>query len=338
MIIALCTVIVSRMVYIGVANTAFDHTIVEREQAKVLAMSGIQCALSMLDTPTEPPRSPKKWLERIIPSINRWQTITFKEDSDGFDGRIKFCISCEDGKLNLNQLYDFKKHSWISLENKNIEPIVKQLCERIEKKTHTRELFKELNDFLSKREYLLEDNTELLTKNERGNFKLLEWGKTFEKTIFYEPLQNNNTQKDKSAGAYPLYLNDIFTVWTDTPSIEPWFFSDSICALLDLPRATIGSIEEREQLINQWVNQFSMKRTWPDSWSQQLSKLYNQENNNALPSFLPTILFSNAFNPRVFSVISYGTAGQITQKVCAILERLSGSSGTFVIKRVYWIS
>ena len=51
-----------------------------------------------------------------MPTLNRWQTFELTEEIDGLDGEIKLCITCEDGKLDLNQWYDFNKKKFIGGE------------------------------------------------------------------------------------------------------------------------------------------------------------------------------------------------------------------------------
>jgi hypothetical protein len=102
MILSVLIFIVTRMFYNSSSHTAFTYTVINREKAKQLALSGVQLAIGRLSIPekteekdskispiskanqkkdTEDPN--KILLERILPTINRWETITLKETVDG---------------------------------------------------------------------------------------------------------------------------------------------------------------------------------------------------------------------------------------------------------------
>ena len=95
---------------------------IARERAEILALGGVQVAIALLTHEQEnnqdkatheknlnpnkekdPNYQDKKWLNRILPIINRWKTFNLKENIDGINGCLKVCISCEEAKLNLNR-------------------------------------------------------------------------------------------------------------------------------------------------------------------------------------------------------------------------------------------
>src|SRR5579859_3407887 len=125
MILAIAIVITTQLFNQGTVHSVYANTVVEREKAKQLALGGIQVAMSVL-TPkesseqktdetaqAEPKDEKRSQLKKLLPALNRWLTFDLKEDIDGIDGQLKICISCEQGKLNLNTIYDFKKKKFV---------------------------------------------------------------------------------------------------------------------------------------------------------------------------------------------------------------------------------
>ena len=117
-IITLLTQQLVRSVFIGYT---FSSSQLLANQARTLALGGVQLAISQLDMNNksdkkdehkkEDPKESKlkNFLTRILPNINRWQSFELKDELDGIEGQIDFCISCENGKININKAFDFKK-------------------------------------------------------------------------------------------------------------------------------------------------------------------------------------------------------------------------------------
>ena len=138
-----------------------------------------------------------------MPILNRWQTVKLDFAKDGIDGEIKICIMSEDGKINLNELYDFQKHAFVGSgkEQEELKKTLQEIFGNIKKASGTEGLFESLETFLKERDDKLRDITELLTIKAFANFK---------NDIFYTPDHQSSTGKEKK----PLYLTDIFTLWT----------------------------------------------------------------------------------------------------------------------------
>lgn len=71
-----------------------------------------------------------KFLEAFFPSLHQWQTFKLKEGVEGIDATIRICLSCEEGKINLNNIYDFKEKKF----NNGAEKFLQDIFGRIEKK------------------------------------------------------------------------------------------------------------------------------------------------------------------------------------------------------------
>ena len=345
MVLSLAVVIVTYLFNRGNTNIVYMHAMVEREKARMLALSGVQVAIAQLAqeikveqkkqagtpaTQTAPGQNTQqaggdsnivaqKLLERIVPTINRWQKFSLKESTDSIDGQIDICIVCEQGKLDINQMFDFKKHEWRG----GSKILMQQLFKLLKKE----DSFAQFEKFLKDRQYRLDDVTELLA---------IKGFETFKSHIFYMP----PTEQEKDEKMRPLYLTDLFTVWSGKQTLDPWVFSDSLCGLLGLKRALANDIEQRKKSIAGAAKNFTGTVQWDKDWNKLLNPLYEKEF-KSLPKGLDMIL-STKFEPTAFSVLSYGKVGGMVQRVVAIIEstqQLKDNvySFTVVIKKLYWI-
>ena len=55
----------------------------------------------------------KQLLKAILPVINRPQSFALKQAVDGINGTITIVLGSEEGKININKLYDFDKHKFL---------------------------------------------------------------------------------------------------------------------------------------------------------------------------------------------------------------------------------
>jgi len=327
----------------GRAFTPTARTMVEREKARLLARSGIEIAMSQLSMPDKkeqkkpdekksaaPAPEPNEKQEEtlfsfIVPRINMGQAFTLKRAIEGIQGEIGICVMCEEGKLNLNELYDPEKGELI---NKSLSKCMDALFERIQKSVGGAELSKALQKFIKDRKMPLDDVTELLKIKEFAGFK---------DHIFYEPPEKNAKKGTKS----PLYLTDIFTVWSGKNTLQPWLLSDSIRGLLDLSRAQDSTIEERQKVVAEIMKAMPKSLQWPESWNKYLKLLYGKDF-ATLPKGIE-LLLDTKFEPKIFSVICYGKVGKTTQKLFAIMERVNTASEkdkqqvNVKLRKLYWI-
>lgn len=327
----------------------FSAMIHDREKAKTLALSGVQIAIAQLAQSDEKPaggsakensagkaesaqsnnnqageaqkkNSPEKQLlSRILPTLNRWQDFELTEHNDGIDGRIQICLMCEEGKINLNQIIDFKKNTF----HGEWKVIMQEICKAIDRVAKTGDLFQAFEKIVKDAENEFNDATELITHKEFSNFK---------DVLFYQP----PTAKKQET----LYLTDIFTVWSSSDKVEPWLFSDSINGLLGLPRVEVDDIKKRKEQVEGWLKNFKEKSNWQQDWQKILQPIYGKEL-RTLPKHIDSIL-STSFAPRYFSVLVHAHVEKVTQVVYAILERNKDSQGdgtdyNVIIKKLYWI-
>jgi hypothetical protein len=344
-IIGLAVALVTYMANNGRAFTPAARMMLEREKARMLARSGIEIAMSQISLPDKqqaPPKDEKdaapiaqeKQQETlfafVVPRLNAWQTFKLTSAVEGMAGEIGVCVMSEEGKLNLNQLFDPATGTLIeSLKsNETAAACMRVLFERIEKATGGKEMLKAFEAFLKKRKTKLDDVTELLMIKEFEVFK---------DTLFYNPPDKVVPKEVKNT----IYLTDIFTIWSGKKSIQPWLLSDSMCGVLELTRAKEGAVDEKQKIVAEISKAMPESLTWPDGWNKNLKLLYGKDF-ASLPKGIE-LLLDTKFEPMIFSVICYGKVGKTTQKVFAIVERVKTSTEkdkqqlNVKLKKLYWI-
>ncbi len=319
-ILALTLAFVSMLMFLGayVANkglvfSSYSRTVINREKAAQLARGGIQLALSQIagepvvrqkDTAggqkeaqkndkksAEQPTDAKQLLKQLLPVLNKPQTFALKQSIEGINGTVAIAIGSEEGKINLNAIYDFDKHKFIGEGNAqgDMKKMVQEVFTLIKERTGA-DLFSEFE--------------------------------VFRDTVFldpFAPLRNDKKQ--------PVFLTDLFTVESARSGIEPWLLSPSLLAVMNLKRGTEKSIEDL-------LKTFKERTDWKTDWTNSLKNLYSVDY-AALPKGISS-LFTAAFEPQFFNVISVGIVGGISVRMLAIIERTKpgqdGKAGVFIRK------
>lgn len=300
-------------------------------RTQLLANSGIQIAAAQLVTFSQakkgeqapdqkaqkpkPEEQKKQFLEKLLPVLNRWQTFNLKESADGVSGTIKICIGAEDGKIDINQLWDFEKQKFIFKDNKDGEKLFEELFNRIGALTGSTNVLPALETLFKNRAYPLNDVSELLMVKE---FQV------FQNDLFYEPTADEESKK--------IYLSDIFTVASGKKGIDPWLFSHSWRTILELKLLEGGRAQA--------LKAFKMQTNWKTDWDKAFVSLY-EKNIASLPKSMD-LLLSRQFDPKLFSVLSYATIGKITTKMYALLELIETTQKNVTtieikIRKLYWL-
>jgi len=346
-----------RSVYVG---SNFIQTMVDRERAEMLVLGGLNVAMQRLqmeeqkkgqqqneqqegDDDKKKKLSPaQKWLQRNYAYMNRWYTVRLQESVDGIDAVLKICISSEHGKINVNEIFDFKKQE----VKKEYEILLSGL--EIKGKLKPGAIYKKLVEYLKKRKKKLDDITELY---EIKGFENLD--------IFYDPPKNPVKKKGKIKPNTTLALQDIFTIWSGDDKLDPLFFSDALCAIFGIRRPHANDARTLNSQFKEFIASFkeNFAHDWDKNW-QYLEPIYQDK-----PKFLDKVknIFSKQFGPKVFSVLSYGKVGQVEQKLLAIIKKIehkdnkqdqdnqgqqgekkeeeeeSASKRSFEVVRVYWL-
>jgi hypothetical protein len=319
--------------YLMQKNTIFSSvtkTMADRERARQLAQGGIQLALSQLATAAEQEKKEdakpaagkpdssadaKQFLKIMLPQLNTLQEFALKKAADGIDGKIGFAVGSEDGKLNLNLVYDFKEHKFIN-EGKpegDMKKVMQFIFAQI-KESIGADLFADFEKFMKERKYPLNDVSELLT---------IKGFDAFKDKLFWEP----GKEKQKAS----VYLADLFTVDTMQPGFDLWFLSTSLQTILGFSKPEKLNMEELLKLFKESI-------TLPQDGNTIVKSLYNADFSKIGPSITPVIRTS--FEPKLFSVLSYGTIGAVTVRLLALVERerKEGKDATgynVIIRKIY---
>jgi hypothetical protein len=309
-LIALCMFISTYVFNKGFVFVRFSHTMIEREKARQLAYGGVQLAISQLAAFEKKPEKEKKdekaaapasdgasLLKTLLPILNKPQKFTLKQPIDGINGTISITLGSEEGKININRLYDFEKHAFVGegQASGDMKKMFQELFTLIKEKNGA-DLFADFEKFLKERKYPLNDPSELLKVKGFDVFK---------QDIFYDPtMAKTRDEKDK------IFLNDVFTVASSKKEIEPWLFSNSLITLLNL---------KPEKPSEELLKNFKEQADWKNDWNKVLKPFYGVEF-NALPKTIAALL-NPAFNPQMFNVLSQATVGKVTVTLFVLLER-----------------
>lgn len=350
MIIALVVLITGVMTDVGDSYVPYMSAMEQRQQARLLAVGGIACAQSQLGRIVEPEakknepgekKAPEKkptpeleattLLKDLLPILNSWQTVELKYERDGLDGMIQFLIACEDGKLNINELFDFKAKKFKDEKkgDQSVKALLTLLLSSVEKRMKTPELVATLETILAKRGYPLNDVTELLTNAGCAGFKHFQ---------FIAPPSKGTIKSADTEKTQPFALTDLFTTHTNHMTIEPWLLSDAARRSYAIPSATTAA--DKKEVLGELLKKFKLQADWTKDWDERLKPWYNVQFNQ-LPKGT-TQFFAKTFEPRIFSVIVQATVGDSTQRLYAILERIKKSQDTktlydVAIRTFYWI-
>lgn len=334
----------------------FSRMALLREKAKCLTTGGLEIARAQLSKSFEKKQekqekqeqkeSEKKeapnavdnentmLLHTILPSLNRWQEYALTKEVDGIDGTVYVCIMSEEGKININHIYDFEKKEFTNISGHNWKELIESICTSLEKVSGSTNLFKAFEKILKERKYPFNDATELLTSPEFASFKDL---------LFFEPPSTDSSravQEQKKEKHAQLYLTDIFTVWTKQATVEPWLFSNSIAGLLGLPQAQPQESKSRKEKIGEWLKHFKQKSQWSTDWDVSMKVMYGKEL-RSLPKNIDSFM-STTFDPTFFSVLVYGQVDDVIQRVYGIMERVKHTEKDsieydVILKKLYWL-
>lgn len=321
-ILSLITLLTQQLLHMVYVGSSFIQAMSDRERAEALVIGGINIALAQLtvveDDQGDKKKQPtllqkenkkeeknpleKKLLKRLLPHLNRWQTFNLKEQIDGIDGQVKICISCEQGKININEMFDFEKQT--------IKKEYNALLQGLEIKGTFKpgEMAKKILDYLTKRKRKLDDVSELY---EIPGFNQL--------SIFYSPPSEISQKKGKFQPNSTLTLQDIFTTWTDNASIDPLMMSDSVLAMLGLRRPLAHDAQTLKEQYKKFIDAFDP--AWASDWLSNWKKVEPFLGNNTKLLKNLKDIFSKEFGPKIYSVLSCGKVGNVEQRLLAVVMK-----------------
>jgi len=359
MLISVIIVLATSIYQKGSLFVPFMQVVKEREHAKMLALSGVQVAMSQLASPkqfatkkeqpaetfssekkdeSETKQDPAKkkaesaeqqaqnLLSQLLPTINQWQEYPLKKDIDGIEGTIKISLSCEEGKIDLNRIYDFAQKKFVEKGQPrgDWKKTLEFVCQRIQKQMKISDnLFESFEKFFKQRHSKVNDATELLPLN---GFK------SFARSLFYDP----SSQKSKEQ---QLYLLDIFTTY-GSAKLQPWLISPSLQDIFEFKGGKQSEKQKKQEMMQSLVKKLKPVINVSQEWNTIFQPLYGIEFkrlHKGLEAF-----FDGSFDPKIFSVVSYGVVGQVTQRIYAILERVRHVTKDKTwydvkVRKFYWI-
>lgn len=197
-------------------------------------------------------------MSRIFPYINRWRHFEYKEASDGVDAKLLIYTSVEDGKININGLYDFETKKFVAHNNKSSDPkkLIMPAFQLLEKQYKITGLSDNFEKFLKTYDGPFNDISELC---------LIPGFEACSAHMF--------TTHDSDMVA----LSDLFTVVGNRSLIKPWFFSRAVQRCFGLKEKELES-DKQAGIIKKWINDFPLTVSdWPSEWSKVCKDRYQQD-------------------------------------------------------------
>lgn len=309
----------------------YTRALNNQEKAKMLALSGIEIAAASLENifnidstsesnsvnqdnkladnnKSDAKENKKDNRLDLIELLNRWQTFNLDEKDNN---TVDIYISSQQGKINLSNIYDIDKKKYRIDATSNVD--AGKFLESLGKIGLG--ISKELPDFLQKKEFNIQDISELITLRALSDFK----NKLF-------------LQKDVD----PPFLFDLFCAEETGVTVNPFLFSKSIKNILGFKDSDYEKNRDKNnisKILNNISPGSSLESVWDNGLNQLYGKLWKDIPENVRK------LFTIQFDYSLFSVVSYAKVGSITQKVYAVLqeERIDKKKVKYVIKRIYWI-
>lgn len=350
MMLAMGTALITQIFYTGNLYNSYVSITLDRERARQLALGGVSVAMSqlmLLDKKLSPPKNKdkqdekekkssdksrgdnqKKLLEILLQVQNRWQTFILKHETDGIDAELKICISCENGKIDCNKLYNYEIHKFLSPRGQNTKEFYKLLGEKLSPLLRGKNITESLTSFIDTQKRPMLTVTELLKDKKIAPL--------FDNRVFYSPpekIQSGKNDESDTKGSPPqVYLTDLFTV-NGEGFISMWSISPSLQKAFGLYSEKQMSSERAKEIIKK-VDPSQIKNI--DELSRALEIIYGGKN-NALPKEFISYLNSK-FEPRLFSVLCYAKVGRVGQKLLALVEKAPMKDGEIIkMIKVNWI-
>jgi hypothetical protein len=333
-ILSVIAILVQQLVRSCWVGTYFNSRMVAKEQARALAMTGLNLAIAQLikvDKPEykktlqqaspsdkasqdgqgkrseqgkseEQPTELKDFLKLVLPHLNKWQTFNLTEKVDGIDGQVKFCITCENGKININKSFDFKKGEF--------KEEVKNLLAGLHMKGTFREgdILNNLTKFLKEKKKPLQDISELVDVE---GFEKLD--------LFYSP-PKHVTKKQEEKPNRTIFLQDLFTTWSDSEEMELLFLSDSALAVFGLRRPQANDAQRLKDRFENLIKLFDPK--WGADWKKHWKFIQSMYGNKSPHIEKYAKILSKQFGPKVYSVLSCGVVQGVEQYFLAVIKEV----------------
>ncbi|KKP24320.1 MAG: hypothetical protein SZ59_C0002G0166 [candidate division TM6 bacterium GW2011_GWF2_28_16] len=311
LILSVITILTEQLVRIVLVNYSFTSGQIKKEQARALALGAVNLAISQLldqeiidKKENEKDKSEDKefklYLKRVFPHINKMQKFKLNNIKEGLDGEVGFCISCENGKININKVFDFEKNEFKDDYKKLLVGL------EIKGKLKPGEILKKLTEFLRERKRPLDDVSQLVGLSDLSAVDL----------FYLPPVKAEN--KEKAKPNTQIYLQDLFTTYTDNEGLEFLFLSNSLLNIFGLRQPLFDDAITLDKKFNKIIS--TIKKDYVTnlipSW-EMYSPIFGK-NNKVLDAFKQ--ILSKEFGPKVFSVLSYGKVDNIEERLVTVIK------------------
>ena len=334
MVIAVGSISLVSVVQQAQALFSLSSTMYDQYQARMLALSGVELVRAQLENPTKIEGSEAKVSPETAPFLytNRWQVFDFTQEKDGFEAQLKIYLCAEQGKLNINSVFDFDKKTYKKTDTVDGLALLKA-CDDVMKKTYGVENWSsKVLELVQKRDCPFEDVTDVvvpaLFKKQNAPFFI------------------DQSDDDR------IFLMDLFTVVDDAGQIQPLYLSQSLKKVFGFDKHESASVKDRQEVVLK-ISQLKTAVEWAKDWKQLLAPFYKKEY-TVIPDVFKKIV-AQKVEAAYFSVLCHATVHGITQRVCVLLQKdaKSASSPTvsappagapspqqqtrYLIQRVYWL-
>lgn len=259
----------------------------------------------------------KKLLAAFLQNRFKKVSATMMGQTDG--QTVMSSVVLESGKINLNSLYDFSKKKFVNegQDSGDKKQFAQWLFGRIAEVRGGKSLFGPFAEFLEKRSTSLNSVTELL--------QISEFAEYFYDAVFYQASESQDQPMK-------LCLTDLFTVASETDTIQPWVLSPSLIVLLG---GSVGSLDPK--IAEQALQKFAAEMDWSAKWNDTVGVLYGIKFDN-LPEEVKSILTSQ-FEANIFSISLSVHDQNHKAGLYALLKQNKDEKGlsTYDIVRMYQI-
>lgn len=296
-----------------------ERLALDREQAQQLALIGVTIVQAQLALPFKEEKEQQEFYKQLLTMLNSWKKFPLTTEVDGVDGTIELYVACEDGKVPLNSLWQFKEKKFAAPGGVDVKKLLSNVVFAGNESRKDLPVMERLEEFFKQQEGPLEDLTDLWT--EKAFADLAE-------SWLPKPTEEKGATKDT------IFFGDFFTVVKSNATIQPLFFSAGVQRSLDVQQNM--QPEKREELIDKLTKNIKEKNNWEQQWDQLLQPWYGITYNK-VPQDAKK-LFDDRVGASYISVVSYGNVGAITQKVLAFLSQNIDADGnvTYTIEKLGW--
>ena len=302
-LLSLAVVIVTRLANDSVLNNSYVVNSYKRLKAQQFAFSGIDLGRSIISEKEDDPKKAKQFKE-ILLNLNRWQNYEIElNDDSGLKCNLKFYLSSEQGKCNINQCLKFAKNE----KSPKLEPNIWEIIvEPLGKILNTQDLKSATEEWAASRSIPLNDTTDILKFDKFSYFK--------DKIVLDEKMENA--------------LDDIFTISTNDAKIKPYLLSNSTAKLLKLKNINDFTTEEWQELVNKAAEKFNENISLERDWDELFAPMFGKKISELPTNFLKTC--SPKWDPKIFSIIVHVQYDNVFYALYAIISAEK-------IQRLYFI-